>query len=304
MIALLFLAACDSGESVAAEVGPIDVVIGDDHQFVLEASIVPSVVELDLSAEVSFDWHGLGTDVYGRSMSANGERAEAWLFAAHGADMGELLDGLANERLDQAALSLFTTCLADEPVCALRDFRLLDGANDVPERLAESGETWGLVLINPVDGGLGAVHQVVAGDGVGQSAVELSAPSRLELSVELGESKLAVPAGTAALRVDWGAVIVDGLGGDLASKSVDSLFVVHSSLAPDALAEHIYDLDGVVDARWSMPIGREASADLSELAGTEPFTGVTDSGTWALGLSCGNCATPAPRLFTVLTAAE
>jgi hypothetical protein len=297
---LIALAACVESGTVVATAAPIEVALSDANQLSLNVSFAPYRIALDLSREVRLDWVGLERDVYGRPLSTNVDIHQAWIFWGRGSDTGGLFDLMAAEALDQAALSVFAICTNDEAACQLRDFRILDGANDVPERIAESGEAWGLVLVNPADGGLAAVHELVASPEGGVADVDLSAGSPLEVAADWGGEVVTVPAGAADITLDWSAVTGDPFGGSLVHDDVDSLFVVHSAGSAEELAAHAYDLDAVVDARWTLPLRRETRADLSLLTGSQPFSGISTEGTWAVGLGCSNCITPAPRLLTLL----
>lgn len=297
MYALVQLLACGPADSVDGAPVAAAIRLTDAEQLHYEAALDPARVEVDASQEVRFDWSGLAEDVYGRPLGAQ-PVSEAWVFAPSEADVGVLLDAMVNERLDMASLSVFATCAGDDATCLLRDFRLLDGAADVPERLAASGQAWGLVLVNPADGGLAGVYELSAGGEGSAVDVELSLTAPVSVQTEVGEAVVDVPAGEPALRVEWGAITVDAAGAPFDAGLVDELFVVHSALGADELPAHLLDLAAVTDTRWAMPVGRDPAADLAALTGEEPFSGFDDDGTWWLGLSCGGCATPAPRLLT------
>ena len=297
MYALVQLLACGPADSVDGAPGAAVIRVTDAEQLHYEAAVDPSRVAVDASQEVRFDWRGLFEDVYGRPL---GEEAvsEAWVFAPSDDEIGVLLDAMVNERLDMASLSVFATCIASDSSCLLRDFRLLDGAADVPERLAASGVAWGLVLVNPADGGLAGVYELAAGAPGAELNVQLTPTAPLSVRTEAGEAVVDVPAGEPALRVEWDAITVDAAGAPFEAGLVDELFIVHSALGADELPSHLLDLASVTDTRWGMPVGRHPAADLAALTGEEPFSGFDDTGTWWLGLSCSGCATPAPRLLT------
>jgi len=305
-IFFLVLAACTPETAPdEAAAGCTDCALTAEQQYAYEPALTSPSMEVAAGADVEFNWVGLTTDVYGRPLPANTDRHEAWFFSTRDGEAGDLIAEMAHESLDQSTLSLFTTCVASEPSCRMTDFRLLDGANDVVERFAASDESWGLVLVNPADGGLAAVLQVEAAAAEGSERVDISSVPELGLRVELSVApSLAVRAGEPALQIDWSAVAENGLGRPLANDNVDSLFVVRSSLPASELAGHMYDLAAVADATWTMPLGAGTTANLSGLTGSEPFTGVDADATWLLGLSCSSCSTPAPRLLTVLEAAE
>jgi hypothetical protein len=279
--------------------------LADENQYQVEPSLTPGVVALQAGADVSFEWSALDTDVFGRPLVGVEGNAAAWLVSSHSLSVAELVDGMVRESLDQAALTLFVTCLKDEPNCRLSEFRLLDGAADVPQRFATAEESWGLVIVNPADGGIAGAVEVVPAGAEAPEAVEVATAARVTYASDLAETEpLVVRAGEPALRMDWTGVSVESLGGTMGPGSADTLFVVHTALSPAELDAHVYDLAAVATQRWTMPLGHTTTADLSELTGSESFAGITAEGTWLLGLECGGCTTPAPRLLTVLEAAN
>jgi hypothetical protein len=302
--ALFSLWACEAVAITSTSPHATDLVLTDAHQFSYVASLTPTLLEFDLEQEVQLDWSALREDVYGRPMPATAAHHEAWIFQTRGDGIDELFDAMANEQLDQAAISLFTTCASDHAGCGLREFRLLDGANDVPERMAASDAPWGLVVVNPDDGGMGLVHRVTGAASGGLIDARLTDPSPIAVTMELGDTGAQAPVGVPALTVDWAGVAANGAGDSLAADKVDELFVIQTGADLATLETNLFHLDEIADASWHMPLIRQVNADLTLLEGETPFEGVDRSGTWLLGLGCTSCTTPAPRLLTVLEPVE
>lgn len=303
----LLLAACTPVENVSTALteGCVDCRIGDESQTLIEPSLSGEVVAAQAGADVAFDWSGLRKDVYGRDVSWSDDQYEAWLVSSLTRSLSELVIGMVSESLDQASLALFVTCLSDDAACKLSEFRLLDGAADVKQRFATSEESWGLVVVNPRDGGLAAVVEIVPTLHGGLSEVTVDHSAALQYEADLAEvAPLQVRANEPALQVDWSDVSTESLGATMVPGSADELFVIRSSLSRAELAAHVYDLAAVADARWTMPLGHTTQADLGKLTGIEPFNGIDSGSTWVLGLQCSGCSTPAPRLLTVLEAAN
>jgi hypothetical protein len=306
MTFFLLLTACTPVDAnpAAEAVGCVDCSIGDDSQTLIEPSLESDVVQAEAGADIHFEWSGLKKDVYGRDVSWEGGEHEAWLVSSRTRSLSELVNGMVSESLDQAALTLFVTCLSDDLSCQLSEFRLLDGAADVQERFAVAEESWGLVVVNPRDGGLAAVVELVPAAQGGVASVAVEQGGTVRYTTDLAEvAPVAVRAGDPAIRVDWSGVSTDSLGATMGAGSADELFLVRTALTPAELEASIYDLDAVAEERWSMPIGHVTAADLSGLEGDTTFTGIDRESTWLLGLNCRGCSTPAPRLLTVLEAA-
>lgn len=307
MTLALLLAACTPIDEVVSglEEGCVDCRMGDESQTLIEPSLASEVVMAQAGADVAFEWSGLREDIYGRELGWNGDEYEAWLVSSRTRSLTELVNGMVSESLDQAALTLFVTCLSSDASCQLSEFRLLDGAADVEQRFAESEESWGLVVVNPVDGGLAAVVELVPAAEGGAASLTVDQTAAVAYETDLADIEpVQVRAGESALQLDWSAVTTESLGATMGPGSADELFLIRSSRSVTELAENVYDLAAVADARWTMPLGHVTQADLGELTGPVPFTGIDRESTWVLGLQCGGCSTPAPRLLTVLEAAN
>jgi hypothetical protein len=118
-----------------------------------------------------------------------------------------------------------------------------------------------------------------------------------------------VPGGTAALTLDWAAMVAagakNGLGSPFKDGYVTRIVVGHYSETPAQLEAKFLDLDRIAIANQYYSAGLISStmADLTTLkdeASGAAFTGIDDTGTWLLGLICGNCRNPAPWYMTIL----
>jgi hypothetical protein len=111
-----------------------------------------------------------------------------------------------------------------------------------------------------------------------------------------------VPAGTPALTLDWSHMTTNGLGRAFTEGYVTSAVVSHYTQTPAQLETQFLDLDRIAVATYRADLAAGSVLDFTTLkdANGAAFPGVDDSGTWLVGLLCGNCRNPAPWYMTIL----
>ena len=111
-----------------------------------------------------------------------------------------------------------------------------------------------------------------------------------------------VPGGTPALTLDWSKMKTNALGHAFSENYVTTAVVGHYTQTPAELEAAFLDLDSIATATYRAAIDAGSVLDFTMLkdAGGAPFPGIDDSGTWLVGLFCGNCRNPAPWYMTIL----
>ena len=112
-----------------------------------------------------------------------------------------------------------------------------------------------------------------------------------------------VPGGTPALTLDWSAgADENALGGAFKEGYVTSAIVGHFTETPAELEKKFLDLDMIATKYYRADIMSGSMLDFTTLkdASGAAFPGVDDTGTWMVGLICGNCRNPAPWYMTIL----
>jgi len=111
-----------------------------------------------------------------------------------------------------------------------------------------------------------------------------------------------VPAGTAALTLDWSQMKTNAMGRTFTEGYVTSAIVGHYTQTPAQLEAGFLDLDRIAIATYRADIASGSVLDFTTLKDKNgaSFTGIDDSGTWMVGLICGNCRNPAPWYMTIL----
>jgi len=115
-----------------------------------------------------------------------------------------------------------------------------------------------------------------------------------------------VTAGTPALTMSWQNMVDTGatnaLGSVFKDNYVTSAIVGHFTETPEQLEKKFLDLDMIATKYYRADITNNGMLDFTTLRteGGEAFPGVDDTGTWMVGLICGNCRNPAPWYMTIL----
>ena len=111
-----------------------------------------------------------------------------------------------------------------------------------------------------------------------------------------------VTAGTSALMLDWSQMKTNAMGREFTEGYVTSAVVGHYMQTPAELEAQFLDLDRIALATYRADILSGSKLDFTTLKDQNgaPFPGIDDSGTWMVGLICGNCRNPAPWYLTIL----
>jgi hypothetical protein len=115
-----------------------------------------------------------------------------------------------------------------------------------------------------------------------------------------------VPGNTPALTLDWTDMVTrmapNALGGTFKEAYITSAVVGHFAETPAELESKFLDLDMIATKYYRADIQSGATLDFTTLKDSTgaSFPGVDDTGTWMVGLICGNCRNPAPWYMTIL----
>jgi len=111
-----------------------------------------------------------------------------------------------------------------------------------------------------------------------------------------------VPGGTPALSLDWSQMTTNALGAAFKEGYITSAVVGHYTQTPAELEANFLDLDRIATATYRADVLSGSVLDFTTLrdGSGAAFTGIDDTGTWLVGLICGNCRNPAPWYMTIL----
>jgi hypothetical protein len=293
-----------------------NVVASERNNYAFSSTITLSPVTVAQMSNLTFDWGGLTRDFLGHPLAPAADLDTAlmmiWLLP-----IAEFQTKLNADELYTADLVVsppLNLPLAGATSGRLHDF-LVNGTAQTPEVF---NTYFDAALYTPANSTF--VVGVQAGTDLGRDirmlqAFNLDASSTVT-SVALTDdsTKLTytanmrsltmtgVPGGTPALTLDWSQMQTNALGAEFKAGYVTSAVVGHYTQTPAELEASFLDLDRIAVAtyRADIPSGSVLDFTMLQDGSGGGFPGIDDSGTWLLGLICGNCRNPAPWYMTIL----
>jgi hypothetical protein len=116
-----------------------------------------------------------------------------------------------------------------------------------------------------------------------------------------------VPANTAAITIDFSDMVnrmaKNALGATFKDGYITNAVVGHYTQTPEELEKRFLDLNMIATSYYTGQLTSSTMVDLSTLTEQTTganFPGIDDTGTWLVGLLCGNCQNPAPWYMTII----
>jgi hypothetical protein len=115
-----------------------------------------------------------------------------------------------------------------------------------------------------------------------------------------------IPANQPNITFDWSKMTTNALGADFSGVSASRItraFIGHYNESPSELSgEKFLDLELIGTALYRKNIDIGTSVNFSSFQDDQGngFPGIDSTGTWLVGLQCGDCHNPAPWYITVL----
>jgi hypothetical protein len=111
-----------------------------------------------------------------------------------------------------------------------------------------------------------------------------------------------IPAGKAAVTVDWGMMTTNALGNPFIMNSITNALVAHYTQTPTELESQFLNLQLIATQLYqgSIPSGTVVDFSMLKDSTGKSFTGIDSTGTWIVALQCGGCRNPAPWYLSVL----
>jgi hypothetical protein len=294
-----------------------NVVASEANDYTFKSTITLPPVTVAPMSNLSFDWGGLHKDFLGRALNPAADLGAAIMM------IWDL--PLAEFETQLNADTLFTADLVVSPPLnlpisgitsgRLHDF-LVNGTGVTPEmfnayfdaaKYTPANSTFIVAVQSGVE--LGRDIRMLQAFNLDASSSNMSVAltdtsTKLAYTANLHDLTITgVPAGTAALTLDWSGMKTNALGRAFTEGYVTNAVVGHYTQTPGELEANFLDLDHSAVATYRAEIASGAVLDFTTLkdASGAPFPGIDDSGTWLVGLICGNCRNPAPWYMTILS---
>ncbi len=293
------------------------IVANEKNDYAFSSSITLPPVTVAQMSNLAFDWSGLTHDFEGHALDPSKDLGMAivMFWSLPLADFERQLNADALFTSDLILSPPLSLVLAPGGTAAqLYDFTI----NTTPVTPAMINQYFDATMYTPANASF--IVGVQSGIDLGRQLRMLQSfnldPTSTNMKVALKDdsTKLTysanlhdltitgVPAGTPALTLDWSQMTTNGLGRPFTQGVVTSAIVGHYAQTPAQLEAQFLDLDRIAMATYRADITYGSVLDFSTLkdANGASFPGVDDSGTWLVGLTCGNCRNPAPWYMTIL----
>ncbi|HLK91207.1 MAG TPA: hypothetical protein VKZ18_15015 [Polyangia bacterium] len=304
---------CTNGTMVAAE----------ENNYAFQSSIMLHPVKVKSMSDLSFDWSGVTKDFQGHAVNPVTDLTTIFLLLVDlpAATFENQLDNDTFNTSDvkitpppqvaptgQTSASLYEDFMAGgEMVTPALAAPYLDAATWTPSNstfaiAAETGPNLGrnIRMLQSFELDDSSTNTMVT---LTNTSTTLTYNANLHSLHPVG-----VPAGTAALTLDWSQIQTNALGNSFGNSAgypttaITSTIVGHYSQSLSQLESQFLDLQTIAEDLYTASAPYGTTLDFTTLRDSagNPFTGVTSDGIWLVGLICGNCDNPAPWYLTVL----
>lgn len=300
---LMFLA-CSGATTTFLHESCHQCLLSDLHNYDLSAELEIASVPLAAYSDVELSWDQLSVDIQGHSVESPEWVEKLTLVVFPNLQPAEVAHGMATDSLLQSDIAVFVLCTPTSQRCQLSDFRILNADPQLPSVFEPGQGSWLVALQSPYIRGAHSFVFLEPSASAEQSQVHVdNSTARLNVDVHFDNlTPVVVAAEEPEITINWQQLTRDGYGNELLVTQLDRAFVGHYRQRPQELSERFFQLDRQYESYWTMPLGPAGNASLDELSGTDPFLGITNEGTWLLGLECSTCTNPAPKFITQLIA--
>jgi len=309
--------ACSGGSNPQATMCfGANVVANEKNNYAFTSTITLPPVTVAPMSNLKFEWGGLTRDFLGHPLNPAGDLGTAimMIWALPRAEFEADLNADALYTADLVVSPPLNLPLAGETSGQLHNF-LVNGTALSPAMFNDyfdatlytpANSTFIIAVQTGLDLGRG-IRMLQAFNLDASSTVTSVAltndSTKLTYAASLHDLTITgVPGGTPALTLDWSQMHTNALGAEFKEAYVTSAVVGHYTQTPAELEAGFLDLDRIATATYRADIPSGSVLDFTTLRDEHgaAFPGIDDSGTWLVGLICGNCRNPAPWYMTIL----
>ena len=314
-----------SGPSATCDAPDGMLMITDDTNYSLPSSLEVKSAKLKDATDLTFDWSGIGHDLFGRTVDARVD-IDLLLVSLWRLTPAELTRDLERDALSpNDSVGLITTYPKDDytsqhllgfdytgnPIPEGDIWRYFDTKN--PD-FHYPADTHTFLVIAETGTVLGKGARMFGYFTLDPAATETKltlddASAKVTYTVNLEQARpVRVPAATPGVTIDWRKMTTNALGNPYDWNQINDAVVAHftNETLADLDADFL-NLESLAEGFWKGEVKAGRSIELSTLvnANQEPFPGIDDSGIWMAALFCTiNCGNPAPWSITILKPCE
>jgi hypothetical protein len=293
-----------------------NVVATEKSNYVFSSQMMLPPVTVASMANLKFDWSGLHKDFLGRAVNPaqDLDLALVMLWSLPLTDFQKALNADTLFTSDLIVSPPLGLLIKGKTSAQLHDMKI----NDTSVSVEMFNEYFDAAQQTPANSTLLVAVQTGTGLGRGirmlqsfqldtkSTATDVALTdnsTKLTYSANLHDLTITgVPARTAGLTLDWSQMTKNALGAEFKPSYITSAVVSHFTQTPAELETKFLDLEAIATATYRADVPSGSVLDFTTLkdSGGAAFPGVDDTGTWVIGLVCGNCRNPAPWYLTIL----
>ena len=319
LLPLLEIACGSDSPSVTCTNGTI--VANDANDYAFSSTLTLPAVKVKSMSDLTIDWSGVTQDFLGHPVDPVADLNTIFLLLVNlpvATFESQLIDdSFSQSSIQIAPPPLFAPTGGQTSGSLFNDFTVGGEAIDA----TSAGPYLDAATYTPANSTFAITAQTGANLGTGirmlqafqlddastNTAVTLTNTStRLSYHANLHSlHPTGIPAGTAAVTLDWGQLGSNALGDEITNDTrtnITSAIVGHYSQTPTELESQFLDLQTIAEDLYTADITSGFVLDFTTLkdASGNSFPGIDSTGTWLVGLICGVCRNPAPWYLTIL----
>jgi hypothetical protein len=314
----------DGGSDGGADAGPPRVtctngtiVANEMNDYLFSSALTLPVAHVKPMSNLTFDWSGVTRDFLGNAVNPTTDLSTILLLVFE-LPLATFEREACGDTLPPASLVVLPPTFTPTGGTASAPFYGGFSSGGVPVSAANFGQYLDASVYPPSDTTFLIAAQTGAtlGDDIRMMQAFQLDPASTNTTVNLTDSSTTlsysadlhhlhptgVPAGEAAMTLDWGSMKTNALGAAFDPTVISSAIVGHYDQTPDQLEAEFGDLRTIATHLYSASIVAGVTLDFTALADStgNPFPGVDATGTWLVALICDNCRNPAPWYLTIL----
>ena len=319
LLLALVVPACGSNEpgaSAAVVCKGTSIVANELNNYAFSSTLTFPPIAIAPNTELTFDWSGVTTDFIGHSLDTKKDLNTISILMWN-LPLADLQTELNSDSLKQSDLTvvplsvitdgnstsakLFSFTLNGNPVTSSDILPYFSADNYPPENhtylaTAATGTIVGqnTKMLQSFQIDPNSTNNTVT---MTSKSTKLTYAANLHSLIATG-----IPAGQAAITLDWSQMKTNALGNTFTWTSITSALVAHYTQTPAELEKKFLDIELIAADLYRGNIDTGATVDFSSLQDSNGtvFPGIDGTGTWIVALRCGSCRNPAPWYLSIL----
>jgi len=305
----------NGGSSGSATCGGTNIIANESNDYTFSSTLTMAPITVAPKSELTLDWSEVTKDFSGQVVDPkkdlNSILVLMWKLTPSAFQAKLNSDSLVQRDLTTLPLAYYP----DGSTTSAKLFSFSNSGQPTPEVILSFMDTASYPITNYVYT-LMAQTGTTLGEGVrmiqsfqldpssSNTTVKLTSDStRLTYSVDLRSLiPTAIPAGQAAITLDWGRMTTDALGNSFVASNITRVVLGHYLQPLSVLESQFPSLLSIASQLYQGDVAVGTSVDFSSLKSSsgQGFPGIDGIGTWIIALQCGACRSPAPLYLSIL----